>query len=238
MDEGVTPVEPPLAEEDTSYLEGDPNKDSTQAEEIEDDTHDEDEEQNDVQEQANETLDINIDDLTFPDDVSDMNSNSNADDDLSVLTEVILEQQESTSQDEIDSLLSGDALANVNYDSEEELTIDLDDLILPGETIDEVKDVEIDNADTNDKLLLAANESPELQNPIVEDKSSPQKSDAQVAASYHAPAFSVGFRKDLQTVLTYMDRLLESLPDEKIEEVAHSEYFNIYKKVFEELGMV
>jgi hypothetical protein len=34
-----------------------------------------------------------------------------------------------------------------------------------------------------------------------------------------------------------MDQLLESLPDEKIEEFARSEYFDTYKKLFKELGL-
>ncbi|MDR1149812.1 MAG: hypothetical protein LBK66_14395 [Spirochaetaceae bacterium] len=46
------------------------------------------------------------------------------------------------------------------------------------------------------------------------------------------------FKKELQVVLSYMDRLLESLPDEKIEEFARSKQFDIYKKVFKELGLV
>jgi hypothetical protein len=35
-----------------------------------------------------------------------------------------------------------------------------------------------------------------------------------------------------------MDQLLESLPDDKIEEFARSEYFDTYKKLFKELGLV
>ena len=34
-----------------------------------------------------------------------------------------------------------------------------------------------------------------------------------------------------------MDQLLESLPDEKIQEFARSEHFEVYKKIFEELGI-
>jgi hypothetical protein len=46
------------------------------------------------------------------------------------------------------------------------------------------------------------------------------------------------FKNELKTVLSYMDQLLESLPDEKIEEFARSEYFDTYKKLFKELGLV
>ncbi|MDR3338290.1 MAG: hypothetical protein LBT16_13915 [Treponema sp.] len=45
-------------------------------------------------------------------------------------------------------------------------------------------------------------------------------------------------REELKTVLSYMDQLLESLPEEKIEEFAKSEHFNTYKKLFEDLGLV
>jgi hypothetical protein len=34
-----------------------------------------------------------------------------------------------------------------------------------------------------------------------------------------------------------MDKLLESLPEEKINEFAQSEHYNTYKKLFEELGI-
>ena len=41
----------------------------------------------------------------------------------------------------------------------------------------------------------------------------------------------------IKAVLTYMDRLLENLPEEKIEEFARSEQFETYKKLFVELGL-
>jgi hypothetical protein len=44
-------------------------------------------------------------------------------------------------------------------------------------------------------------------------------------------------KEDVKTVLSYMDKLLESLPEEKIEEFAKSQYFEVYKKLFEELGI-
>jgi hypothetical protein len=44
-------------------------------------------------------------------------------------------------------------------------------------------------------------------------------------------------KKELKNVLSYMDKLLESLPEDKIEEFAKSDYFDTYKKLFEELGI-
>ena len=43
---------------------------------------------------------------------------------------------------------------------------------------------------------------------------------------------------ELRNILSYMDQLLDSLPEEKIEEFAKSEYFDSYKKLFKELGLV
>ena len=45
------------------------------------------------------------------------------------------------------------------------------------------------------------------------------------------------FNSELKGVLSYMDNLLESLPEDKIEEFARSEYFDTYKKLFKELGL-
>lgn len=59
-----------------------------------------------------------------------------------------------------------------------------------------------------------------------------------------APAPSAGaglspaLKDELRAVLSYMDKLLASLPDEKIQEFAESEHFEVYKKLFEELGLI
>lgn len=45
-------------------------------------------------------------------------------------------------------------------------------------------------------------------------------------------------KSEIRSVLSYLDKLLDSLPEEKIEEFARSEYFDTYKKLFEELGLV
>jgi hypothetical protein len=47
----------------------------------------------------------------------------------------------------------------------------------------------------------------------------------------------IGLKTELKNVLSYMDHLLESLPEEKIEEFAKSEYFDAYKKLFKDLGL-
>jgi hypothetical protein len=44
--------------------------------------------------------------------------------------------------------------------------------------------------------------------------------------------------QDLKKLLTYLDRLLESLPEDKVDEFARSEYFDLYRKIFEFFGLV
>ena len=44
-------------------------------------------------------------------------------------------------------------------------------------------------------------------------------------------------KTEIKSVLSYMDQLLESLPEEKIDEFANSEHYEVYKKLFEELGL-
>ncbi len=44
-------------------------------------------------------------------------------------------------------------------------------------------------------------------------------------------------KEEIKSVLSYMDQLLENLPEDKIEEFAKSEQFETYKKLFSELGL-
>ena len=42
---------------------------------------------------------------------------------------------------------------------------------------------------------------------------------------------------ELRTIVKYMDNLLEQLPEDTVEEFAHSKYFDIYERLFEDLEM-
>jgi len=44
--------------------------------------------------------------------------------------------------------------------------------------------------------------------------------------------------EEIKRLLGYLDRLLESLPEEKIDEFARSEYFELYRKIFEFFSLV
>jgi len=58
------------------------------------------------------------------------------------------------------------------------------------------------------------------------------------AAPASGGALSQGLKDELRAVLSYMDKLLASLPDDKIQEFAESEHFEVYKRLFEELGLI
>ncbi|MDR2344370.1 MAG: hypothetical protein LBD86_07560 [Spirochaetaceae bacterium] len=85
--------------------------------------------------------------------------------------------------------------------------------------------------------LTAESRVAEIPPETPETTATPATSRTAVQNAYD-PLNSAHFRKDLQIVLSYMDKLLEALPDEKIEEFALSEQFDTYKKVFRDLGLV
>jgi pilus assembly protein FimV len=85
----------------------------------------------------------------------------------------------------------------------------------------------------------------EEENPIVPPKApaSPPPGKAVSPTPPPAPSASAGddgdrLKSEIKSVLSYLDKLLDSLPEEKIEEFARSKYFDTYKKLFEELGLV
>ncbi len=93
-------------------------------------------------------------------------------------------------------------------------------------------------------LELESMEAPSLEETLEEAEELelepvPEEQTAPVAQA-GAPGMELpsGLKEEIKSVLGYMDQLLESLPEEKIEEFAKSEYFSIYKKLFEELGLV
>ncbi|MDR0878491.1 MAG: hypothetical protein LBN21_10595 [Treponema sp.] len=79
--------------------------------------------------------------------------------------------------------------------------------------------------------------APESQDTAAEILTEDEEADEETAAD-EALDIPSGIKQELKTVLSYMDQLLESLPDDKIEEFAKSEYFDTYKKLFKELGLV
>ncbi len=112
----------------------------------------------------------------------------------------------------------------VDYEEESiEMIHPADEHVLEPVPAEEAFSVRSDAVVEESKTVLKESETP-LENstgPISENIDIPQN-----------------LKQELKTVLSYMDKLLESLPEDKIEEFARSEYFDTYKKLFEELGLV
>jgi hypothetical protein len=70
--------------------------------------------------------------------------------------------------------------------------------------------------------------------------------DSESGAAEKAPEVSAGdehtipsaMKDELRGMFSYMDHLLESLPEDKIKEFAQSEHFDSYRKIFKELGLM
>ncbi|MFW5695003.1 MAG: hypothetical protein ACOCYB_07525, partial [Alkalispirochaeta sp.] len=84
----------------------------------------------------------------------------------------------------------------------------------------------------------------DYQEPAVADESLPPDQTTQPEADHPAEQSAASIsdlpddlKQEIRSVLSYMDQLLEALPDDKIEEFAHSEHFEVYKRLFEELGL-
>ncbi len=78
-----------------------------------------------------------------------------------------------------------------------------------------------------------ADEEPE----VSEDTTVAEEPAAEGETSETDAAIPEDLKEDVKSVLMYMDQLLENLPEEKIAEFARSEHFDVYKKLFTELGL-
>jgi len=95
-------------------------------------------------------------------------------------------------------------------------TIDDSDLVLD----DNLSEQPI--SDSQNEFTSATSDLPDTSSPANKNKSE---------------GLSEKMKEEIRSVLSYMDKLLASLPDEKIQEFAESEHFEVYKKLFEELGL-
>ena len=78
--------------------------------------------------------------------------------------------------------------------------------------------------------------------PVSEDGANALSDDAPAAVETESEeksgdSLSDDLKSEIKSVLSYMDQLLENLPENKIAEFAQSEQFDTYKKLFKELGL-
>ncbi len=141
------------------------------------------------------------------------------------------ESAEDLSLDSLDTLeASGEELELAEAADDEDqsggLELDLDDIgdDAPFDLSDEDELTPSFQADDTEDLDLDIDLDEGPQQPAAEAPSTTE-------------SFPSDLREEIRSVLQYMDQLLESLPEEKIEEFARSEHFEVYKRLFEELGL-
>ncbi len=89
------------------------------------------------------------------------------------------------------------------------------------------------DAELSESLIEEA-PAPQASIPPAPQRMEPKKSEPPAPASDDSDRL----KTEIRSVLSYLDKLLDSLPEEKIEEFARSEHFDTYKRLFEELGLV
>jgi hypothetical protein len=265
LEKGVEPMTPPPAPEDTNYLtddplaEGDDSKDLPPdlAEAAADESIDLSEavidepdlsleiHDNPLEEPSLEDISINLD-LS---DLDTLNLDS-PEPDSSESGSIELESPElESAENDVAAPLSED-----DSQSEDELSLlpesfeiegdDLGDISGKEETLDDMKE-EIEEIQEIPEDVIEEIEDflPEAEETIAEESAPAVPASEPVVAEAPASTAEISgipanLKTELKTVLSYMDQLLEALPDDKIEEFAKSEYYDTYKKLFKELGLV
>jgi hypothetical protein len=245
-------VTPALAEEDADYLENDPLSESGI------DDQNESIESLDLDESLNldESLDLNSSiDLAEPFDSEDL-SISMTDESLD-LSEAVIDEPDLSSEIQ-DNPLEEPSLEDLSInldisdlDSEEteehpeeisygETTTDELNILEPEHDVEPAGDLslledDLEVLEAEDDTGILTEEIGTLAEEVEAEESITEKTPSETKDD---PEIPFQLKQELKTVLSYMDKLLEALPEEKIKEFAHSKYYNTYKKLFKELGLV
>jgi hypothetical protein len=174
-----------------------------------------------------ETIDLSV----FGDDFSLEDAQDGGPDDSGDLSfEVLDEDSELPVQQTIqDNVITEDSFEPVSFDDEEEIGETLLDEDLE-QSLPEGLNIELEDLSPLDLS------PPEEDDVNFKFPGAADRADAGDGAVAEEPV-SATLRMELRDVLVYMDKLLESLPEEKIDEFARSEHYTTYKKLFEELGI-
>ncbi|WP_288585290.1 hypothetical protein [uncultured Treponema sp.] len=93
---------------------------------------------------------------------------------------------------------------------------------------------ETENAKENEAAEEVETEKTEA---TQENISEPEELSSEEPETKESKDISDDLKTEIKSVLSYMDQLLENLPENKIAEFAQSEQFDTYKKLFKELGL-
>lgn len=140
----------------------------------------------------------------------------------------------------IESSLTSDKLSYISEDEnnlieiEEPVDEGLGDLDLPSPSLDDMDSEPVfDETPAEEESVI---EETILEEPVIENPVEPVASPVVETAESNGE-IPGDLKQEIKSVLSYMDQLLENLPEDKISEFAQSEQFVTYKKLFEELGL-
>ena len=140
----------------------------------------------------------------------------------------------------IESSLTSDKLSYISEDEnnlieiEEPVDEGLGDLDLPSPSLDDMDSEPVfDETPAEEESVI---EETILEEPVIEKPVEPVASPVVETAESNGE-IPGDLKQEIKSVLSYMDQLLENLPEDKISEFAQSEHFVTYKKLFEELGL-
>ena len=148
------------------------------------------------------------------------NSSDSFDEDSFELSSVEPSISETLTDEKLDYLSKTPEEAEQNVNSEEVLE-------LP-------ESEETENAKENEAAEEVETEKTEA---TQENISEPEELSSEEPETKESKDISDDLKTEIKSVLSYMDQLLENLPENKIAEFAQSEQFDTYKKLFKELGL-
>jgi len=148
------------------------------------------------------------------------NSSDSFDEDPFELSAVEPSISETLTDEKLDYLSKTPEEAEQNVNSEEVLE-------LP-------ESEETENAKENEAAEEVETEKTET---TQENISEPEELSSEEPETKESKDISDDLKTEIKSVLSYMDQLLENLPENKIAEFAQSEQFDTYKKLFKELGL-
>ena len=148
------------------------------------------------------------------------NSSDSFDEDPFELSSVEPSISETLTDEKLDYLSKTPEEAEQNVNSEEVLK-------LP-------ESEETENAKENEAAEEVETEKTEA---TQENISEPEELSSEEPETKESKDISDDLKTEIKSVLSYMDQLLENLPENKIAEFAQSEQFDTYKKLFKELGL-
>ena len=148
------------------------------------------------------------------------NSSDSFDEDPFELSAVEPSISETLTDEKLDYLSKTPEEAEQNVNSEEVLELPESEETENAKENEAAEEVETEKTEATQKNI---SEPEELSSEEPETKESKDISD--------------DLKTEIKSVLSYMDQLLENLPENKIAEFAQSEQFDTYKKLFKELGL-